>query len=134
MDEFEKFDTKTFVGRLLGRGDWRGFVEKIQVNTMGLQARGFRLCLGGSTLGPAGGTCRRPVLFNSTSTLLAVLQTMLLWKHPCDGCACCKSMMELSQGLHTVKPYSESNAERQQHTDFAEDNLGGLRLSSGYRI
>ncbi|KAK9862886.1 hypothetical protein WJX84_007935 [Apatococcus fuscideae] len=30
MDEFEKFDTKTFVGRLLGRGDWRGFVEKIQ--------------------------------------------------------------------------------------------------------
>ena len=33
MDEFEKFDTKTFVGRLLGRGDWKGFVEKIQVTS-----------------------------------------------------------------------------------------------------
>ncbi len=35
MDEFEKFDTKTFVGRLLGRGDWKGFVEKIQVHHAG---------------------------------------------------------------------------------------------------
>ena len=30
MDEFERFEAKTFVGRLLGRGDWRGFVDKIQ--------------------------------------------------------------------------------------------------------
>ncbi|KAK9805289.1 hypothetical protein WJX72_011358 [[Myrmecia] bisecta] len=30
MDEFEKFEAKAFVGRLLGRGDWRGFVDKIQ--------------------------------------------------------------------------------------------------------
>ncbi len=33
MDEFERFEAKAFVGRLLGRGDWRGFVDKIQVNT-----------------------------------------------------------------------------------------------------
>ena len=31
MDEFERFEAKAFVGRLLGRGDWRGFVDKIQV-------------------------------------------------------------------------------------------------------
>ena len=30
MDEFERFEAKAFVGRLLGRGDWRGFVDKIQ--------------------------------------------------------------------------------------------------------
>ncbi len=32
MDEFERFEAKAFVGRLLGRGDWRGFVDKIQVS------------------------------------------------------------------------------------------------------
>lgn len=31
MTEFERFDAKSFVGRLLGRGDWEGFVSKIQV-------------------------------------------------------------------------------------------------------
>jgi signal recognition particle subunit SRP54 len=30
MDEFEAFETKTFVSRLLGMGDWSGFMEKIQ--------------------------------------------------------------------------------------------------------
>lgn len=30
MDEFERFEAKAFVGRLLGRGDWKGFVNKIQ--------------------------------------------------------------------------------------------------------
>eukprot|EP00884_Botryococcus_braunii_P010969 jgi/Botrbrau1/19874/Bobra.0663s0002.1 len=30
MDEFERFDAKSFVARLLGRGDWRGFVDKFQ--------------------------------------------------------------------------------------------------------
>ncbi|KAG6547007.1 hypothetical protein Mapa_011624 [Marchantia paleacea] len=29
MDEFEIFETKPFVSRLLGRGDWSGFVDKI---------------------------------------------------------------------------------------------------------
>ncbi|CAM6101942.1 unnamed protein product [Calypogeia fissa] len=29
MDEFEPFETKPFVSRLLGRGDWSGFVDKI---------------------------------------------------------------------------------------------------------
>ena len=49
MDEFERFEAKAFVGRLLGRGDWRGFVDKIQVP--GLQAcsavtlqRGASMC------------------------------------------------------------------------------------------
>ena len=37
MDEFERFDPKAFVGRLLGRGDWRGFVDKIQVRLCYLQ-------------------------------------------------------------------------------------------------
>ena len=31
MDEFENFDTKAFVGRLLGKGDWSGFMDKIKV-------------------------------------------------------------------------------------------------------
>ncbi len=31
MDEFESFDTKSFVGRLLGKGDWGGFMDKIKV-------------------------------------------------------------------------------------------------------
>ena len=43
MDEFEKFDTKTFVGRLLGRGDWRGFVEKIQVSCSAAESAGLIL-------------------------------------------------------------------------------------------
>lgn len=30
MDEFEIFETKPFVSRLLGKGDWSGFVDKIQ--------------------------------------------------------------------------------------------------------
>ena len=29
MDEFEAFETKPFVSRLLGKGDWNSFVEKI---------------------------------------------------------------------------------------------------------
>jgi len=29
MDEFETFETKPFVSRLLGKGDWNSFVEKI---------------------------------------------------------------------------------------------------------
>ena len=31
MDEFENFETKSFVGRLLGKGDWTGFMDKIKV-------------------------------------------------------------------------------------------------------
>lgn len=31
MDEFENFDSKAFVGRLLGKGDWSGFMDKIKV-------------------------------------------------------------------------------------------------------
>ena len=30
IDEFEAFDTKPFVSRLLGLGDWTGFIDKIQ--------------------------------------------------------------------------------------------------------
>jgi signal recognition particle subunit SRP54 len=30
IDEFEPFDTKPFVSRLLGLGDWTGFIDKIQ--------------------------------------------------------------------------------------------------------
>lgn len=30
IDEFEVFDTKPFVSRLLGLGDWTGFIDKIQ--------------------------------------------------------------------------------------------------------
>ncbi|XP_020675536.1 signal recognition particle 54 kDa protein 2-like, partial [Dendrobium catenatum] len=30
MDEFEVFDVKPFVSRLLGMGDWSGFMDKIQ--------------------------------------------------------------------------------------------------------
>lgn len=30
MDEFEQFVTKPFVSRLLGRGDWETFVDKLQ--------------------------------------------------------------------------------------------------------
>jgi signal recognition particle subunit SRP54 len=37
MDEFERFEAKAFVGRLLGRGDWRGFVDKIQARPHGPQ-------------------------------------------------------------------------------------------------
>jgi len=29
LDELERFDPKSFVGRLLGRGDWKGFVDRI---------------------------------------------------------------------------------------------------------
>jgi hypothetical protein len=42
MDEFERFEAKAFVGRLLGRGDWRGFVDKIQARPRGAAAAGRR--------------------------------------------------------------------------------------------
>jgi signal recognition particle subunit SRP54 len=29
MDEFEVFETKSFVSHLLGMGDWSGFMDKI---------------------------------------------------------------------------------------------------------
>jgi signal recognition particle subunit SRP54 len=29
LDELERFEPKSFVGRLLGRGDWRGFVDRV---------------------------------------------------------------------------------------------------------
>lgn len=46
MDEFERFEPKAFVGRLLGRGDWRGFVDKISVSTVHrLPVRNCRLML-----------------------------------------------------------------------------------------
>ena len=32
MHEFEKFDAKSFVGRIMGKGDWRSFVDKIQAS------------------------------------------------------------------------------------------------------
>jgi hypothetical protein len=31
MDQFEAFETRRFVGRLLGRGDVSGLMDKIQV-------------------------------------------------------------------------------------------------------
>lgn len=34
MDEFEGFETKAFVGRLLGKGDWTGFMDKIKVELL----------------------------------------------------------------------------------------------------
>ena len=40
MDQFEQFETKRFVGRLLGRGDVTGLMDKIQVRPQGL---GFRV-------------------------------------------------------------------------------------------
>jgi hypothetical protein len=30
MHEFESFETAKFVGRLLGRGDWGGFLDKVK--------------------------------------------------------------------------------------------------------
>ena len=30
MHEFEAFETAKFVGRLLGRGDWGGFIDKVK--------------------------------------------------------------------------------------------------------
>ena len=45
MDEFERFEAKAFVGRLLGRGDWRGFVDKIQARVVACLSRETcRLC------------------------------------------------------------------------------------------
>jgi hypothetical protein len=43
MDQFEQFETKRFVGRLLGRGDVTGLMDKIQVGGWGLCCNG--LCL-----------------------------------------------------------------------------------------
>ena len=31
MHEFETFDTPKFVSRLLGKGDWNSFIERVQV-------------------------------------------------------------------------------------------------------
>jgi hypothetical protein len=56
MDQFEQFETKRFVGRLLGRGDVTGLMDKIQVRPQGLGLRVLReggvcglghVCVGG---------------------------------------------------------------------------------------
>ena len=31
MHEFEEFEASKFVSRLLGKGDWKGFIDKVQV-------------------------------------------------------------------------------------------------------
>ena len=31
MHEFEEFEPGKFVSRLLGKGDWKGFIDKVQV-------------------------------------------------------------------------------------------------------
>lgn len=31
MHEFEPFETGKFVSRLLGKGDWNSFIERVQV-------------------------------------------------------------------------------------------------------
>jgi signal recognition particle GTPase len=42
MDQFEAFETRRFVGRLLGRGDVSGLMDKIQVRVRGrAQGRGL---------------------------------------------------------------------------------------------
>ena len=66
MDEFERFEAKAFVGRLLGRGDWRGFVDKIQVWPF-MQAPKTLVsgmdCMGRSSFrGWSGGTSNQAVL------------------------------------------------------------------------
>ena len=43
MDEFESFDTKSFVGRLLGKGDWGGFMDKIKVGRSTMRHRASQL-------------------------------------------------------------------------------------------
>ncbi len=51
MHEFEPFETTKFVSRLLGRGDWGGFIDKVkdvipevrQLCFMGLCLRGYTL-------------------------------------------------------------------------------------------
>ena len=43
IDEFEPFDTKPFVSRLLGLGDWTGFIDKIQARRAGVYSRDMRL-------------------------------------------------------------------------------------------
>ncbi len=47
MDEFERFEAKAFVGRLLGRGDWRGFVDKIQARPLRAADAGRRWAAAG---------------------------------------------------------------------------------------
>lgn len=42
MDQFEPFETKRFVSRLLGRGDVSGLMDKIQVRGPVL---GITICL-----------------------------------------------------------------------------------------
>lgn len=31
MHEFEEFEANKFVSRLLGKGDWKSFIDKVQV-------------------------------------------------------------------------------------------------------
>ena len=49
MHEFEEFEASKFVSRLLGKGDWKGFIDKVQVRGVGLgggRALRFRACGG----------------------------------------------------------------------------------------
>ncbi len=34
MHEFEEFEASKFVSRLLGKGDWKGFIDKVQVRSI----------------------------------------------------------------------------------------------------
>ena len=87
MDEFERFEAKAFVGRLLGRGDWRGFVDKIQVcyhslssyyNSTGSYLGSY--CRGGLLQSESNIYCSRLHLF-VLGQLLVTLQCST-----CDSC------------------------------------------------
>ena len=44
MHEFEEFEASKFVSRLLGKGDWKGFIDKVQVRAPHTTPFGTMLC------------------------------------------------------------------------------------------
>ncbi len=70
MDEFENFEAKAFVGRLLGKGDWTGFMDKIKVFCSHSQLLQQPQCMS------AGNTRKKSMLVCRAKTVRLFLQML----------------------------------------------------------
>ena len=104
MDEFERFEAKAFVGRLLGRGDWRGFVDKIQVcyTKLSLLPWDRELC---------GQLLQRWTAVEVVQGCIGSAMAHYLWRSHCSTCDCChthcqddKMLLSDRQLGHTPPP------------------------------
>ena len=122
MDEFERFEAKAFVGRLLGRGDWRGFVDKIQVND---PARNH-LCLLMNV------ACCRAYAWNTSSCVSGmVVMAGHILEQVCTAYSCNREMVDIQMfhGLNHALTLQEAVPDDETKDDIMDSlNKGNFTM------